>query len=108
VKLGSSDEAAAVGDLIQEEGRPLCLEQANEAGQALRQLLESKLALYLIMEQLLGKVWLRRQQEQVLQRVAAFYQMEGCDEEVQPVVLEVHCWWGHIRSAEDLGNVASC
>jgi hypothetical protein len=98
VKLGSSDEAAAVGDLIQEEGRPLYLEQANEVGQALGQLLASKLVLYLAMEQLLGKVWLQRQQEQVLQRVAAFHQMERCDE-VQPLAPELHCWWGHIRNA---------
>jgi hypothetical protein len=98
VKLGSSDEAATVGDLIQEEERPLYLEQANVVGQALGQLLESKLVLYFAIEQLLGKVWLRQQQEQVLQRVAAFHRMEGCGE-VQPLVLEVHCWRGHIRSA---------
>ena len=94
MKLGSSDEAAAVGDLIREEGRPLYLEQANEVGK----LLASKLVLYLTMEQLLGKVWLSRQQELVLQRVAAFHQMEGCDE-AQLLVLELHCWRGHIRSA---------
>lgn len=97
MKLGSSDEAAA-DDLIREEGIPLYLEQANEVVQALGQLLVSRLALYLSVEQLLGKVWLRRQQEQVLQRVAAFHQMEGCDE-VQRLVLEVHCWREHIRSA---------
>lgn len=76
-------------------------------GQALGQLLASKLPVHLAREQLLGKVWVRQQQEQVLQRVAAFHQMEGCDE-VQSLVLEVRCLSGCIRSAVDLGNVASC
>ena len=75
-------------------------------GQALGQLLASKLPLHLAREQLLGKVWLRQQQEQVLQRVAAFHQTEGCDE-VQLLVLEVRCWSGCIQSAADLENVAS-